>query len=44
LTAAQLEQVNTLIERLSQQFAGIRHNGKMYAMTVVLTPLKRRPA
>jgi DNA-binding transcriptional ArsR family regulator len=31
LTAAQLEQVNALIERLSQQFAGIRNNGKMYA-------------
>jgi len=42
LTAAQIEQVNSLIARLSQQFAGVHGRGRMYAVTVVLTPLKGR--
>ena len=42
LTGAQLAQVNSLIARLSQQFTSVREHGRMYALTVVLTPLKGR--
>jgi DNA-binding transcriptional ArsR family regulator len=42
LTAAQLARVNALIVRLSRQFAGAHDEAPMYAVTVVLTPLKGR--
>ena len=42
LTVPQIEEVNRLIDRLSQQFAGVHDEGPMYAITVLLTPLKGR--
>lgn len=42
LTPTQIAQLNILIDRLSRQFSGAQDEGQMYAVTVVLTPLKGR--
>jgi DNA-binding transcriptional ArsR family regulator len=42
LTPPQIKDVNRLIDRLLQQFAGVHDEGPMYAITVLLTPVKGR--